>query len=181
MLAIVYIILILLLLIILYLMNSHSKFEQNVIRIIEAEENLDNFLSKKSEILYDICKYINEINKNKVFANLEFLEKNDYDSFKLDKELSELDSVLKEYLIVNKSFVPNEEIETRLNELEKNEIELDGSKIFYNNNAKFFNYLADRFPTRVIAKRRNYDYKYLFSFEKEEFFQIMVNKKKSAN
>lgn len=178
---IAYIIIILILLTVLYFRNAFSRFDQLTIRIIEGEENIDNFLDVKSELLANVCNHINDINKNKVFSGISFLKKNDFDSFKLDRELSDLYASLKEYLMVNKSFIPDDETAANLLELESNEIELEGSKIFYNENGKAFNRMIDRFPTSIISRRRNYDYKYLYSFKKEEFFKIMTtNKKKNV-
>ncbi len=175
---IIYLILILLLLAFLYFKNAFARFDGLTIKIIEGEENIDNFLNIKSDLLHEVCTHINEINKNKVFSGISFLKKNDFDSFKLDRELTDLYSSLKEYLIMNKSFVPDEETAKNLIDLETNEIELEGSKIFYNDNGKIFNKMIDRFPTNFISRKRNYDYKYLYSFQKEEFFKIMDKKKK---
>lgn len=178
---IIYVAILVLILIILYFKNSFSKFEHLIVKIIEAEENIDYYLDIKSELLLNICNAINKINKNKVFTALNFLKKNDYDSFKLDRELSELHSLLKEYLMMNKSFVADDETAIDLKDLEINEIEFEASKIFYNDNCKIYNKKVDRFPTSIIARRRNYDYKYLFTFEKEEFFKIMIDKKRKKN
>lgn len=178
---IIYLAIIILILIILYFKNSFSKFEHLIVKIIEAEENIDYYLGVKNDLLLNICKSINEINKNKVFTGLSFLKKNDYDSFKLDRELSELYSLLKEYLMMNKSFVADDETAAELKDLEINEIEFEASKIFYNDNCKIYNKKVDKFPTNIIARRKNYDYKYLYTFEKEEFFKIMINKKRKKN
>ena len=52
--------------------------------------------------------------------------------------------------------------------------------MYYNDNAKSFNSYIDKFPAKYAANRRNYDYKYLYTFEKEEFFEILKKKKKSS-
>ncbi len=176
--AIIYVVILLIIMIVLYFINTFRRFDELRIRIIEAEENIDLFLDNKAKLMLDLCNTINDINKKKVFTGLSFLKKNNYDSFRLDRELNELDITLKEYLVMTKSFVPDDETTAKLNELELNEIELDGSKIFYNDNSKIFNKMIDKFPSSLVARKKQYDYKYLYTFEKEEFFKIMTKDKK---
>lgn len=174
----IYVAIIIILLLIIYFINLNKNFERLRIRLIEVEEHIDDYLKIKGKLLLEVCNFINDLNKKKVFTGLSFVEKNNYDSFQLDKELDNLYCSLKEYLVMNKAFVSDEEFEKKMNILNENEVELDGSKIFYNDISRRFNQLLDNFPSSLVAKRKGYDFKYLYSFEKEEFFKIIDQDKK---
>ena len=106
--------------------------------------------------------------------------KKNIDTIKLDRDLAEAHLALKEYLLVNKTFIPEEELRNKINQLSELEIDLEATKTYYNDNSIIFNELLGNFSSKLIAKKKGYDIKNLYSFSKEEFFEILKkdNKKK---
>ena len=130
----------------------------------------------------DIVENINQINENEVFPNIDkIIKKKSDNALALDRELSEYYHGVKEYLLVNKSYIPDEVIGEKIKELEDIELDLEATKRFYNDNSNIFNDLIDRFPSKIIGRKRGYDFKYLYSFDKEELFEILKNNKKKKN
>ena len=93
--------------------------------------------------------------------------------FKMDSSVE-----LKEYLLVNKTFIPEEELQKKINLLSEIEIDLEATKSYYNDNSGIFNELLEKFPSSVVGKRKGYDTKSLYSFNQEELFEILKKDKK---
>ena len=60
--------------------------------------------------------------------------KKNIDTIKLDRDLAEAYLELKEYLLVNKSFVPEEELKKKIDSLVTLDLDLDAIKNYYNDN-----------------------------------------------
>ena len=106
--------------------------------------------------------------------------KKNIDTLKLDKDLSEIYLELKEYLLVNKSFIPEKELQNKIEELNELELNLEATKVFYNDNSIMFNELIEKFPSNIIARKKGYDFKNLYTFKEEELFEILKNDKKKT-
>ncbi len=158
-----------------------NDFSSILIRIHDGENEVDELLNRKETLLDEVCEEINDINENRVFPSVKKLTKKNIDSLKLDRSLNEIYSELKEYLLVNKSFIPEADLQQKLDELKELEINLKATKLFYNNNSTIFNNLIEKFPASIIAKKKGYDFKFLYTFEKEEFFEILKDKNKKQN
>ncbi len=155
-----------------------KDFNSILVRIHDGENEIDELLNRKGNILNEVCEEINELNENRVFSSVAKITKKNIDSLKLDRELSEVYSELKEYLLVNKSFIPEEELKNKIDALEELETNLDATKLFYNDNSTIFNELLDKFPSSLVARKKGYDFKFLYTFEEDEFFEILKDKKK---
>ena len=178
-------------------------------KIHDGENGIDELLKRKGEVMKSIVENINSINDNSVFPDIDKIIKVKEDmlmfnlkmkffncSFpqKREKVISKKQIFrkkikkkiffyhqLKEYLLVNKSYIPDEVIGEKIKELEDIELDLEATKRFYNDNSNIFNDLVDRFPSRIVARKRGYDFKYLYTFDKEEFFEILKNSQKKKN
>lgn len=175
--------LILILVIILFLIFNKftdvtADFNSVLTRIHHGENEIDELLNKKATLLDEIFESINNINENPVFSSISKVMKKNLDARKLDLDLAEAYSELKEYLLVNKAFIPEDELKKKIDDLSILELNLEATKVFYNDNSKIFNKLIDNFPSKIIAKKKRYDYKNLYSFTKEEFFEILKKDKK---
>lgn len=178
-----YIILVVVILLILFIYKYRdisSSFSAVLMRIHRGENEIDELLNKKADLLDAVCDEINNLNDNKIFSSVKKNMKKNIDSIKLDRDLAEAYLELKEYLLVNKSFVPEEELKNKIDQLAELEIDLEATKIYYNDNSTIFNELLEKFPSKTIGKRKGYDTKNLYTFSKEEFFEILKkdNKKK---
>lgn len=149
-------------------------------RVHHGENEIDELLNRKAELLEEVCEAINNINDNRVFSSVRKVMKKNIDTLKLDKDLAEIYLELKEYLLVNKSFIPEEELKIKIDELSELELNLEATKNFYNDNSTIFNELLEKFPSKSIGKRKGYDFKNLYTFKEEQLFEILKkeNKKK---
>ena len=154
------------------------EFNSVLSKIHHGENEIDELLNKKANLLDEICEEINNLNDNKVFSSVQKVMQKNLDSFKLDRDLAEIYCELKEYLLVNKSFVPEEDVKKKIDELASLELDLEATKTFYNDNSSVFNELLDKFPSKVVANRKGYDTKNLYTFSEEEFFEILKKDKK---
>ena len=151
-------------------------------KIHDGENGIDELLKRKGEVMKSIVENINSINDNSVFPDIDkIIKKKSDNALALDRELGDYYHQLKEYLLVNKSYIPDEVIGGKIKELEDIELDLEATKRFYNDNSNIFNDLVDRFPSRIVARKRGYDFKYLYTFDKEEFFEILKNSQKKKN
>lgn len=183
MIAYIALVIVIILIIIIYKYRDVVLDFNSVLKRVHLGENeIAEILNKKADLLDEICEAINNINDNRVFSSVKKVMKKNIDTLKLDKDLSEIYTELKEYLLVNKSFVPEEELKNKIEELNELEIDLEATKVFYNDNSNIFNELIDKFPSKMIAKKKGYDYKNLYTFNEEELFEILKkdNKKKEA-
>lgn len=144
-------------------------------RIHLGENELDELLNKKAILLEEICDYINNANDSKASFSIKKITQKNIDTIKLDKELAKSYLELKEYLIVNKAFIPDDDTKNKLERLCNLEIDLEATKSYYNDNCIIFNDLLDRFPYSFVGKRKGYENKNLYSFKKDEFFEILKN------
>lgn len=157
-----------------------SEYNSVLVRIHHGENEIDELLNKKADLLDQICESINNINDNRVFSSVKKVMKKNLDTMKLDKDLSEIGLELKEYLLVNKAFIPEDELKKKLDELVDLDLNLEATKVYYNDNSTTFNELIEKFPSKIIAKKKGYDFKNLYTFKEEQLFEILKkdNKKK---
>ena len=179
---IVLLIFVIIILIIYKIKSIGADYDIVLRKIHDGENEIDELLQQKADVMKEITNNVNSLNDNPVFPDLDkIVKKKNDNTLALDRELGEYYHQLKEYLLVNKSYIPDEIIGEKIKELERIEIDLEATKRFYNDNSNIFNELVDRFPSKVIARKRGYDFKYLFTFDKEEFFEILKNNKKKKN
>ena len=176
-----YIILVLIVIVIFVIFKAKditNDFNSVLVRIHDGENEIDELLKTKGTLLDEVCESINNLNDNTVFSSVKKITKKNIDSLKLDRELSEVYAELREYLLVKKSFVTENELKEKIEALEVLEVELEATKLFYNDNSNIFNELIEKFPSKIIAKRKGYDFKFLYTFEEAEFFEILKKDKK---
>lgn len=170
----------LLILIIYKYIDISSTFSSVLMRIHRGENEIDELLNKKADLLDEIGEEINNLNDHKIFSSVKKAMKKNIDTIKLDRDLAEAYLELKEYLLVNKSFVPEEELKKKIDSLVTLDLDLDAIKNYYNDNSNIFNELLEKFPSKIIGKKKGYDTKNLYSFSKEEFFEILKKDKKKS-
>lgn len=175
---IILVVVILLILLIYKYIDISSTFSSVLMRIHRGENELDELLNKKADLLDEIFDEINNLNDHKIFSSVKKSMKKNIDTIKLDGDLAEAYLELKEYLLVNKSFIPEEELKNKIDKLAVLDLDLDAVKNYYNDNSNIFNDLLDRFPSKFVGRRKGYDTKNLYTFSKEEFFEILKKDKK---
>lgn len=152
----------------------YQKFQYFIIRMEEAENNVDILLQKKIEIISKLIPTIQEKTKEKDFLDdFSKIRGENRDHFEMNEFLKnshvEIIKVIGEYekLLKEPEFINNIEI------FEDNEEELTASIKYYNDNAVDFNGLITSFPSNIIRLFLHFKRKELYSTEKKEIFEIL--------
>lgn len=175
---IIAIVLILIILLINYNLVRQKEINSLINKKEFVETKITKYLDEKGDLLDKICTEINKLSNKKIFNNLNDI-KNDYeDLMKKDNILKSINHELKDYMLINKNYVPSKNVNEKLNKLKSLNIELEASEKYYNDISDDFNKIISLFPFNVIAKKRGLDYLYQFNLEKEVFFKILKKDKK---
>lgn len=166
------IITLLLVVVFLYIVN-YNKFQVAIIKISEAEENINILLDKKFELLVRISKFLeNKKEKNKL-SGIEKLDKNDLNTFDLNTELDKYNKKLIEITDYDKEVVFDDKEKKVLDELSSVNIDCLAAEKYYNDNVTIYNKLIKCFPSNIVSKICKYKLKDFYSNEKEEIFEIL--------
>jgi len=169
------IIFIILFIIILLFILNNNKLKRLIIKIKEAENNIDMILTEKYTILSKIDKSIKDKSNTDFFNGLYKTNIEDVDSFELNKILSKYDNAVIELSDYNKDLEYDDEDIADFERLNNINIDRLATEKFYNDNVVIYNKLIYKFPINIISKFKKYNKKELFSNEKEEIFEILKN------
>ena len=174
-LLIVCILVLLLLLGVFLFIHFYNQFQLAIIRISEAENNIDIYLQKKLEFLTRLVPLIKENLKegSQEFEKILLLKSKKINSFELNKELEKSMHTFLELMDLNASLGKVENILSLQVELEENEDDLEASKKYYNDHVTSYNKLVRSFPSNLVGLIFKYRRKEFYSDEKEEMFQIL--------
>ena len=154
---------------------KYNKFEELIIRINEAEANIDAILNKRFDLLN---KSIGLIKSNietdkEILEDIVKLRSRKLNNFELDNQLNKSYKEFKYYvdnyenLKTNDSFT---KIEIDLIESEANIVAL---KKYYNDVANKYNEYLKKFPSSIIAKFKKYTKKELFEIETADEYSLV--------
>ena len=138
----------------------------------KLNDDISDLIIKKRDLLYDICKEINNRNNKEMFTKLHKIKKED-DNFNLDRLLNGIYKDLKEYLMINKTIVFDDKIKEKIKDLYNLEIEIEAEKTYYNKEAEEYNKLFEPIANKNKAKNNKLDYHFNRILEKEELFEIL--------
>lgn len=144
---------ILIFLVILLVISSYNKFQVYLIRINEAEANIDSVLRKRFDLLNKSIEIIKAVTKvdGKVLSQVEKLKSRKLSNFELDRKLydciKEFNKYKEEYpkLKTNEAFV---KIDVDLSE---SEAEITAFRKYYNDIITDYNKMVKSFPSNIIA------------------------------
>lgn len=152
----------------------YNQFQFSIIKIEEAENNIDLLLEKKLELLNRIAPLIQERTKEETcFVELPKLKIKKLDHFDLRDALKKLDRELTERLDTNQEIEKDQKMKSILEEMLENNIDLDAAIKYYNDNVVIFNKLIRCFPSNLLRLIWHYKTKDFYSDEKEEMFEIL--------
>ena len=153
----------------------YNKYQFIILKISEAENNIDIYLQKKLELLTRAVPILKEISEDSI-ADIEkvlLLKSKKLNNFELNKELDKCLGQLHELLDLNQEFGKNESLSSIQINIEENEDNLDAAKRYYNDNVNLYNQLIKKFPSNFIGLLFHYKHKLFYSDEKEEIFEIL--------
>ncbi len=132
---------------------TYNKIQKYMIRINEAESQIDEALRKKYDILVSMENIINETLKLK---QNNFSDLNDKDvkisNFDMDRRLTKTVDLFKKIRSDYLEELDFEAFRTLLVDLKINEEKNDAAKKYYNKYTTQLNMLIKRFPSNIIAK-----------------------------
>lgn len=148
--------------------STYNRFQGYIIRINEAEANIDSTLRKRFDLLKKSVGVIDAVTKKitddekVLLQSLDTLRDKKISNFELDRELynviTEFNTIKEAYpkLKENESFV---KIELGLNESES---ELIAFRKYYNDIITDYNKLVKKFPSNIVSKMSKYKIKPYF-------------------
>ncbi len=150
--------------ILIWYINTFNNFQNYIIRINEAEANIDTVLRKRFDLLnksIGIIKANSEVEDN-ILEIIVKLRSRKLTNFDLDRQLYEAINEFNQYrekypeLRKSDNFI---KIDIGLNESES---EIVASRKYYNDIITDYNKLISKFPSVIVAKLAKYKYKPYF-------------------
>lgn len=162
------------LLLIATIINNH--FQLAIIKIQQAEEDIDLYLRNKKDLLdrtrpiitkeLKLDGYLSELNQD--FSLVSNFEENDI----LKRAYNDLFKTIDE----NDKLLKSDTLMMIIKSLNDNEEDIVGAIKFYNNTVVEYNKLVVSFPSNIIGFFRRYKRKEFYNNEKREMFEILNEK-----
>ncbi len=133
--------------------GTYNNFQNHIIRINEAEANIDATLRNRFDLLnksIDIIKANTKI-EDKIFTNIIKLRSQKLSNFELDRELYE---GIKEFNKYKEEYpnLKNSEVFTKIDlALTESETDIVAFRKYYNDIITDYNRLVKKFPSNIIA------------------------------
>lgn len=150
-------------LILIWYINIYNRYQNYIIRINEAEANIDSTLRKRFDLLNKSIGIIKAITKkDNILDIIVKLRSKKLTNFELDRQIYEAINEFSKYkedypdLKTNEGFM---KIELGINETEA---EIVASRKYYNDIITDYNKLVRTFPSNVVAKISKYKVKPYF-------------------
>ena len=129
----------------------YNRLQKCIIRINEAESQIDDSLRKRYDILSAMEKIINEqahLNQN----NLNEFKSNEMSNFEVDRNLTKIADLFKKIYFDYEKELDIPAYKENVIMLKQNNEMCDAAKSYYNKYTTNLNLLVKKFPTNVIAK-----------------------------
>ena len=142
---------------------NYNKFQTAIIKISEAEENINILLKKKLELILRVKNFIEDKKEDYKITGLEKLEKQELNTFELNIELEKYNKKIMEITDYDKSVIFDDDEILVIKELYNINTECLASERYYNDNVVTYNNLIKCFPSNIIAKICKYRFKDFYS------------------
>ena len=170
--AIVIVVCILLILILL----GKNKFNFSIIKIEEAESNIEIYLEKKRNLLERAIPVLKkELKQDDFLKSLDKLDKDVLNHFQINTLLHNAYLELLGIIDENEKLLKSKTITKIVRDLDSNEQNRIGSIKYYNDNVTNFNKLVNSFPTSIIAFFCRYKNKDYYNDEDKEIDELLEN------
>ncbi len=174
MLGIVIGICVLILLIVILIIVYHNKYQFCVIKIDNAEDDIEIYLEKKKELLEKSIPIINkELKKKDFLEEIPYIMEKGLDHFELHNSLKTAYNELFKTIDDNEKLLKSDSLIKIIDELNSNEEDIIGTIKFYNDTVVDYNKLISSFPSNVVALFCRYKKKDFYNNEKREIYEIL--------
>ena len=155
----------------------YNKFQFTIIKMDEAENNIDILLQKKLDLLKKCQPIIKKSVKDIEFMDdIEEFINNKPNHFKLHNYLKTNYNLLFKILDDNDKLYKKKNLLSIVEDINENELDLVAAIKFYNDNVVIFNQLVMTFPSNIIKIFLGYKKRDFYNNEKREIFEILKNK-----
>lgn len=169
-------------LILLIIAIYYNKLQFSIVKIEEAEANIEIYLNKKLELIKRCIPIIKKGLKKKEFLNeVDEVNIEVLNHFELNNTLTDISKKLFKTIDDNDKLYKSEALINVITEYNENEVELIGTIKFYNDTVVDYNYLMITFPSNIIRRLFGYKKKEFYSHEKREIFEILKEEKEVKN
>lgn len=159
------------------LIHNYNNYQRCIVRISEAENNIDVLLDKVEEQLSRTIPVIKDIDSifedEKALVNLTKIKNKKLNNFALDKELDSCRFALQELIDSNTILLDNENLANIRYDIIDAVNDLTAAKKYYNDYVVKYNKLIKCFPSNIVGKVNHYKLKDFYSNEKQEMFEIL--------
>lgn len=139
--------------VLMWVVSTYNSIQKLLIKINEAEANIDIILRRRFDLLTGLIVVIKEnTDKKNPLSNIEDLKSKKISNFELDRELISGLNEIKKYNDRYPNLNKNEDYSKSLYELNETESEITACRKYYNENITKYNKIIKSFPSLVIAK-----------------------------
>lgn len=141
-----------------------NKFQTFIIRMNEAEANIDSTLRKRFDLLNKSITIIKTATKTKenVMENIENLRSQKLSNFDFDRKLYDLINEFNKFKELYPDLKQNDNFVKINIELDESEAEMVAFRKYYNDIVTSYNKLIHKFPTNIVALVCKYSHKNYF-------------------
>lgn len=155
----------------------HNNYRFIMIKVSEAENNINMLLDKKVQLLDETRPIIEKELKLKGFLeDLDGLKEKDLEPFELKNILKVNYDELFRIIDENEKLLKSKKLVQIIEQINNNEEEIIGSIKFYNDNVVILNKLIKSFPSNFIGFLFRYKPKEFYKNEKREIYEILKEK-----
>jgi len=146
-----------------WFISTYNKFQEYVIRINEAEANIDSTLRKRYDLLNKAIGIISaNTNLTNVLIKIPELKTKKLSNFELDRELYESINEFSFIKEENPDLLTNEEFLKINISLNESEVEIEAFRRYYNDVITDYNKLVKRLPSNIVGLLSGYRTKRYF-------------------
>ncbi len=158
-----------------FVITIYNKFQLAIIKIDEAENNIDILLEKKLDHLERIANLFEGKLKedDPPFLDIQKFKSKKLTHFQMRDALERKIKELNEILDRHGDLEELENVKNLLEELTDINTDLDAAIRYYNDNVILLNKLIRCFPSNIMGLCLHYQVKEFYSDEKEEMFEIL--------
>lgn len=135
---------------------TYNKYQAFLIRINEAEANIDSTLRKRFDLLAKSIGIVKVTIQEDVLTKLETLKSKKLTNFELDRSLYESINEFHVLLETYPELKTNEEIMKIMVGISESEIEISALRKYYNDIITDYNKLVRTFPSNVVGAFSKY-------------------------
>jgi len=148
---ILYIIIALAIILILYAL-VYNKIKTQILKINAAENEIDESLRNKYDIITKIISQIKKIDKtNKDFKDIDKIKDEELSSFEFERKLKDIEFQIYTIKNDNSKISKNSTINELWYEIININTKISAEEKYYNENTTIYNSLVTKFPSKLIA------------------------------